>query len=72
MTVKTTKKMTILKPMSQWINYQLYLFKIWTRELVYSIKGIDRDFRCQSYYEMNPKCKIQCDHCKAYYSGIEE
>lgn len=26
-------------------------------------------FDCQAVYEMESRCKVQCDHCKEYYKG---
>ena len=54
------------------IKFQIYLFKSWLREFFFKLKGIDRNFYCQSHIELEDKCKYQCEHCEEYYKPLDE
>lgn len=54
------------------ISYLWYDLKLWVRETWLKLRGVNRDFYCQSDIESEGKCREQCEHCREYYKPLEE
>jgi nuclear transport factor 2 (NTF2) superfamily protein len=54
------------------LQYRLFVFHRWIRELKFRILKVDRSFYCQAEIEGRHQCKYQCDHCREYYKPLED